>query len=156
MKDKSNAQQGTSSEFSLGLALVVVALLALAFARMIPDSALGNNRDPGPRAFPLLLSAALLIGGIIQLVRHFAIGSIPRGDRNVAILLAALVLYVPAIAWIGFALSTLLFSAGTMTWLGTRWFISVLISIGLVVVVEVLFVLLFKVQLPAGALGLPF
>jgi hypothetical protein len=43
-----------------------------------------------------------------------------------------------------------------MTRLGTRWWSAALTATMLILAVKLLFLYLFKVQLPAGTLGLPF
>jgi putative tricarboxylic transport membrane protein len=72
------------------------------------------------------------------------------------ILLAVLVFYVLGMGWIGFSLSTLLMAVVLMVWLGNRWWVAVAVAVVMVAVVRLLFVMLFRVQLPAGEWGLPF
>ena len=67
---------------------------------------------------------------------------------DAAFLLVALVLYVAAMAWIGFAASTALFSLAVMCRLGTKWWLAALGSAVIVGAIHLLFVVLFKVQLP--------
>jgi hypothetical protein len=65
------------------------------------------------------------------------------------------VIYLAAIGWVGFSLSTILLCTGVMIWLGNRWWVALIVSVAMVVVVKLLFVILFRVQLPVGELGLP-
>jgi hypothetical protein len=71
-------------------------------------------------------------------------------------MLAVLVVYVIAMGWIGFSASTFLMAVGLMIWLGNRWWVAVVVAVLMVAVVRLLFVVLFRVQLPVGELGLPF
>jgi hypothetical protein len=63
-------------------------------------------------------------------------------------LLGALMLYVAAMPWIGFAPSTAVFTFVAMWRLGTRWWLAAIGSAVIVLTIHLLFVLLFKVQLP--------
>jgi len=63
-------------------------------------------------------------------------------------LLAALLVYVAAMPWFGFAPSTLAFTFAVMWRLGTRWWAAAIGSGVIVLAIHLLFVLLFKVQLP--------
>jgi Tripartite tricarboxylate transporter TctB family len=182
---------GTSR--SIGPVVMLVGLLAILLSRGISRHRLGDNHDPGPRAFPVGLGVCLILGGALQTAysgRHRKQRSAPTAtagesvERNdsisrpaglepsldsqarpgffgrinfdVLILLAALALYIPAISWLGFSLSTLLFSLGLMRRLGTGWLLAGLMSLALVVAIHLLFVTLFKVQLPTGVWGMPF
>ncbi len=159
--------------WSLGPVLIVVGIATLILARDIPEASLGNNQDPGPRAFPAALACLLLLGGIYEvarvLLRHKdPVDPRPTGvskglwrqwlrrpeDVNVLILVGTLGLYLLAMPWVGFPAATLLFSVGMMLYLGSRWTLAVPVSVGLVAVIYLLFALLFRVQLPAGVLGL--
>ncbi len=170
--------------WSFGATLVAIGISATLLARAIPVRALGGHRDPGPRAYPTVLGILLIAGGIFELLQAWrtrsrgapgldATGRLEAGgadasaaDRSQAefnrggivdglLILGAVVLYVPAIGWLGFAPSTALFCVGVMRRLGARWLSAVVAAIALVVVVEVLFVKLFQVQLPAGRFGFP-
>jgi len=159
--------------WSLGPVLILVGPAALLLARRIPETSLGNNEDPGPRAFPLALAALLVAGGLAELIlnirRRRSANASPRarptlagwGDSllrrenlNAFFLIAALVAYLAAMPWIGFPVATLLFSIGMMLLLGAPIRLTAPFSVGLVVLIYVLFTMLFKVQLPAGVLGL--
>lgn len=162
---------------SFGVVLVVAGLLAVLLASGLEYHPLGDNQDPGPRAFPLGLGVCLLAGGVAELVQwarrrvktrcagsheaaswfssaRSAVVS-PR-NRDAWLLVVGLGIYVPAIPLAGFAVSTFMF-AGTAMWrLGTRWWMAGALGLLLVAVIQLLFGTLFHVQLPAGRLGLPF
>jgi len=146
------------------------AVTALWFARDIGRTGIGGNHDPGPHFFPALLATLLLVFGLWQvligmLIRRGGERRMPdRQDRPEAtghglrwlLLLIVLIIYVASIGQVGFSLSTFVVAAALMTWLGNRWWVALIVSAAMVIVVKLLFVLLFHVQLPAGELGLPF
>jgi len=155
----------------LGLGLLVVAASALWFARDIGRAGIAGNRDPGPHFFPVMLAILMIVFGLTQigsgLIGRVAKPSVDSetdrdslgtatGSFRWLILLAVLTVYVASIGWVGFSLSTLLLSAGLMVWLGNRWWVALIVSAVMVIVVKLLFVILFRVQLPIGELGLPF
>ena len=159
-----------NSRASFGLLLIIVGVLALCFVSQIQDSGLGHNKDPGPRAFPVGLAVCLIIGGLLHTIRVMTQGrSVPepadieyqRSEQRLnpwrrspaLILLSALVLYIAAMPWLGFSISTFLFAAGMMGYLGTRWWLALVVPILMIVVIRLLFVSLFKVQLPEGVLA---
>jgi hypothetical protein len=152
--------------YGLGLlsaGMIAVAGVALWYAGDIGQTGPGGGHDPGPQFFPLLLSLILLAFGIGHAVQAARIAFLPGfGSQGIQpaqqegaprtqigwrwlILLTLLVFYVLAIGLVGFSVSTWLMATGMMIGLGNRWW-----------VVRVLFVILFRVQLPAGELGLPF
>jgi hypothetical protein len=161
--------------WSLGLIFMALGCLAFVLARRIPYSELGGNQDPGPRAFPTWLGLLLIAGGALEFGAWWRnrrrpdrapmqpepgisseSGELPGRNLDVVILAVAVALYVPALVGLGFSLSTCLFTAVMMRRLGAGWPAIVGTAVGLVILVQVLFVRLFQVQLPAGMLGLPF
>lgn len=161
----------------LGVGLNVVGALALGFGLRIESVGLGQNSDPGPKAFPFVLAGILILGGIYELVvsvmaKGALVSSEPTSDEPAApgedrsfsfagwgkllFVFLGLVIYVGLIPWLGFTLSTLLFAIGMMRRLDVGWVAAVTTTIGLLLVVNLLFVRLFKVQMPTGQLGLPF
>ncbi len=120
---------------------------------------LGLNRDPGPYAAPLGLGIALLgmlgIEAFRMRRRALSAGSddtpIRGGDyapseaRGFAL---GLVAYVLALPWMGFIWSTLLFGSVGMWRLGARPVVAGSSAALVVGLVHLLFVVLFKVQLP--------
>ena len=158
----------------LSAGVIAVAVGAIWFAGEIGRAGPGGGHDPGPRFFPLLLSWILLAFGIGYAVQAALVAFWPgSGSQGLQpeqqegassaqigwrwlILLMLLVLYIFAIGWIGFSVSTWLMATGMMIGLGNRWWVAAGVALVMVVVVRVLFVILFRVQLPAGELGLPF
>lgn len=164
-----------SGERFLGVGLALLGAAAIGFALQIEVLGLGQNEDPGPRAFPIVLGGILLIGGLFEIATSFARvdpsksngeqreadiktegASAINGPKNMILIFVGLCLYVGLIGVLGFVLSTFLFAVLMMIRLGVRLRISLLSSIGLLLGIHLLFVRLFKVQLPAGMMGLPF
>jgi putative tricarboxylic transport membrane protein len=157
--------------WSLGPALIFVGVAAIVLSGNIVLTGLGDTRDPGPRAFPLGVGICLVLGGMYQLGLWVARGGRAGAIFNLAsarnfladtrnrdawVLIGALCLYVLAISWIGFSLSTVVFGTGMMMRLGASWWLAGGMSLLLMAAINVLFVGLFKVQFPAGVVGLPF
>ncbi|MBT5706655.1 tripartite tricarboxylate transporter TctB family protein [bacterium] len=159
----------------LGVGLALLGALAIGLALQIEVLGLGQNQDPGPRAFPMVLGVVLLIGGLFEVATSVVRidSSKSNGDQgdegvkanhsvsingpmNMILIFVGLCLYVGLIGVLGFVLSTFLFAVSMMIRLGVRLRISLLSSLGLLLGIHLLFVRLFKVQLPAGMLGLPF
>ncbi len=120
--------------------------------------------DPGPRAMPWALAAALVLatGAEWRRCRRAAAGARatpapaqaspgtgPTARPPIpAAVLAGLVAYVGILPWAGFSLATLIFATALMWRLGTRWWLAGLVAALLVAGVHLLFVNLFKVPLP--------
>ena len=156
---------------SLGIAFLVLGGLAIGLGMQIEVLGLGQNADPGPRAFPMMLGAILMLGGLYELVWSFreksrhpkpstpeptSADGVPGGRRRMVILYVGLCVYVGCIGVVGFGLSTFVFGVGMMRLLGVRWPVTIGTTLGLLVIIHLLFVGMFKVQLPTGTLGLPF
>lgn len=164
----------TGFSLSLGLSLVVFGSLALLFSRDIGETGVAGANDPGPRLFPVAMSAFLTLWGIVEtgrwafrrfwkrqtgLAAEEISPSIPATDLNrwnVLLMILALCVYIPAISWLGFSVCTFVLATGLIVWLGGRWWLAPIVAVVMVTVVKLLFVVMFKVQLPAGELGLPF
>ncbi len=124
------------------------------------DKGLTGNNDPGPHTLPW----ALVIGMVVVGGWEFARGARPadelpqveRSFAKLAVVCVALVAYIVAITWIGFAVSTFAFVAITTWRLGAKLWSAVLAAAVMLVIVWLLFVFAFQVQLPTGVLGLPF
>ena len=150
---------------AFGLALVAISVFFLVFSLTIRRSGLAGDADPGPRALPLLLATGLLIGGAIEVIRGWRQGWPPRtrarfspqsaanqvGNRATFGLLVSLLVYLLALPWLGFAVSTWLFSTFLLWLLQAKWWAAVGISLILVVTILLIFTGLFQVPLPSGA-----
>jgi hypothetical protein len=125
--------------------------------------------DPGPWFFPALLAASLA-AGLIGLVATAAFrrGQMPVGNAgqwlsfwtdpgklNVVLLLVSLPIYLAAMAWLGFFVSTLLWSVLAMNRLGLRLAAAIPLTLLMLAAIYALFVHLFRVQLPMSVWGPP-
>jgi len=123
------------------------------------DHGLTGNNDPGPLALPLVLCIGLLVAGgweFFQSRRHRSEAPATSWwQPKVLGTGVALVGYVVAVHWLGFALSTIAFLALTTRAFGARWWSAVVASLLIMSIVWLMFTYLFEVQLPHGTLGLP-
>jgi hypothetical protein len=156
-----------------GCFLVFAGLFGLWFGGSIRESGVSGGHDIGPRAFPFGLSILLLAGGIIDLATAIFpggkraagnAGALSTSQTNAArssharvlIFLGALLVYVFALPWLGFNLATFLFSMGMLFLLRARWLAAMGFTLSILLLIHLLFVLLFKIQLPRSQLGIPF
>ena len=158
--------KGISLPFAI--ALIILGGFCLFFGRQIGDSPLAGDHDPGPKALPLVLSGLLLIGGVGGCIaglaaRHGQDAKPTKDDETDAVgfgnapaALAAFLVYVFAIPWLGFQFSTLVFVSGMLLWLGARWWSALLMAALVIGVVRFVFGNLMYVQLPEGDFGLFF
>jgi hypothetical protein len=84
------------------------------------------------------------------------IASTQTSYKNFAVLTGTMLVYLLALSWLGFQISTLLFSSVVLIWLGARWWSALLASLVVVIVVRILFEGMFHVRLPPGAFNLAF
>jgi predicted secreted protein len=155
-----SADTKPSGDVWLGGGLIVLALAVFSFSRSIKSLGLGENFDPGSKAFPVGLAIILALGGAIEIWHSRKAPSSPQpGEGRVKTTLTLLVglgAYVFLLPWLGFALSTLVLGTSMMVWLGNSWLRSIIATTVLIAVVYGLFVIAFKVPLPGGVLNLPF
>ncbi|MDA1273013.1 MAG: tripartite tricarboxylate transporter TctB family protein [Verrucomicrobia bacterium] len=131
---------------------------------------LAENHDPGSRALPWIIAGALLAGGLFEFVAALTRRTSPElqastrpGDtdssldlKSAGILLGSLLIYFLAVPWLGFFICTTLFSVSMMRLLGTGWIVSTVSTLSILLTVYLLFVRLFQVQLPSGAMRFSF
>jgi hypothetical protein len=124
------------------------------------DKGLTGNNDPGPLALPWVLVIGLVAVGGWELARSpRSTDTATNRTRSFAKLLPiciALIVYVAAVTWLGFAVSTFAFVAITTWKLGAKLGSALLAAGVILAIVWLLFVVAFQVQLPKGVLGLPF
>ncbi|HUG67705.1 MAG TPA: tripartite tricarboxylate transporter substrate-binding protein [Pirellulaceae bacterium] len=124
------------------------------------DKGLTGNNDPGPLALPWVLVIGLVVVGGWELARGPRSADTPLNHtRSFAKLLpicSALIVYIVAVTWLGFAVSTFAFVAMTTWKLGAKLWSASLAAGVILAIVWLLFVVAFQVQLPKGVLGLPF
>jgi putative tricarboxylic transport membrane protein len=130
-----------------GLAAVAVGIAAALGAR---DLGVGSLTDPGPGLWPLVVSAVLVITGAAVAVRPGddaeAIG---RDAWTVVVACLTLLAYTAVIRVVGFELPTIALLAVWMRLFGGEpWRTTVAVSVGVTVVVYVVFILALGVALP--------
>jgi hypothetical protein len=142
--------------------IVVSALFLLVGALVMYDSVrLGSSwgaDGPRPGYFPFYVGLIIVVSSLFNLVR----GAMLRPEKNkpfvlagslrtvLAVLIPA-VLYAAAITWIGIYVSSILFIAFFMRWLGNfAWWRVVAVSVGAAVAFFFIFERWFLVPLPKG------
>jgi hypothetical protein len=147
-----------------GLWLIAVALFFLGFATQIERLEISNENDPGPRAFPVVLSLTLLVGGAVQTVIGLRGGrskrtagmtdqESPAGGWDPLLLASGLLIFLFIVPMVGFYGPTFVFAALMTRRLGARWWAAGTTAVVLILVIRTLFVGVFRVQLPEGVLG---
>lgn len=151
-----------------GVIIVGIAIFVIIVSLNFPPFILGDKKLPGPNFFPIMLSMILLIlGGYEILIAWRDMrAKIPLksskeylkdwGNQNVLIIIFSLIAYISFLKWLGFILATFIFSLILMIRLKTGWIRGTIFSTVVVIVIMLLFVELFRVQLPEGSLGIIF
>jgi putative tricarboxylic transport membrane protein len=132
----------------------VVAAAGMAWAAQ--DYAAAISYEPvGPRAFPLLLSALMAIGGAWLVIRPTMRGGAIDMARVRLIGLSALAIIVYALLFqlLGFTLATALMAVPVGMAFGGSWWKSLLGGVGLGIGLFLLFDKLLDVVLPTGVLS---
>jgi putative tricarboxylic transport membrane protein len=161
----SHTQERSTDDWSLSLFWMGVGLFFLWFARDIPVASFTSEGDPGPGAFPRWLGSALVFGGLFELLRQRLLKSSAKSEepaettpslsrRNGLVVLLAVAIYIPSMTLIGFSLATLCLVTALLRFLGSRWWISAVAAISLVVLIQLLFAYGFNVPLPTNYWGL--
>jgi hypothetical protein len=138
-----------------GVALVLVALLALVDSRGLP---LGTLRNPGPACMPIVLAGGLLVlGAFIAATggRAPRAGDVGWGERRHAL---AIVLVCAFAAWglerLGYRLTVSLALLGLLGFVERkRPLVAVPVALGLAFGTFHLFATLLRTPLPRGPLG---
>jgi len=124
------------------------------------DKGLTSNNDPGPLALPLVLVIGLLaLGGWEVCCGAPAVKQQCQSKTSftkLGLVCIALVGYVVAVTWLGFAVSTFAFVAITTWRLGAKPAAALFSACAILVIVWLLFAVAFQVQLPTGAVDLSF
>jgi hypothetical protein len=151
-----------------GVIIVGIAIFVIIVSLNFPPFILGDKKLPGPNFFPIMLSMILLIlGGYEILIAWRDMrAKIPLkfskeylkdwGNQNVLIIIFRLIAYISFLKWLGFIFATFIFSLILMIRLKTGWIRGTIFSTVVVIVIMLLFVELFRVQLPEGSLGIIF
>ncbi len=132
----------------------VVAAVGMGWAAQ--DYAAAISYEPvGPRAFPLLLSVLMAIGGAWLVLKPTLSGGVFEAQKLKPIGLCALaiVVYTALFQLLGFTLATALMAVPVGMAFGGSWWKSLVGGIGLGLVLFLLFDKLLDVVLPTGVLS---
>ncbi len=145
--------------------LIVAGLFLLLGVLVIVDSlrlGIGWQEVHGPRPgyFPFYVGLIICVSAAITFVRALMIGE-PQNKTFVQVgqlklvltVLVPTAIYAALVGWIGIYVSSILFVAFFMRWLGKyAWWKAAAVSIGAAVVFYLIFEAWFKVPLPKGPL----
>jgi hypothetical protein len=145
-----------------GISLVLVSLWVIRTSSTFPEAVSAGKKIPGPAFFPVLLSVVLIPCGLHQTVSALRSGKEgpcrgwEPGAANGAIVILSLAVYVQLMQWMGYALSTVLFSMFLLLRLRVGVLKALTVTMITVVFILLVFGRLFQIQLPLGELGLPW
>lgn len=163
---------GYRQEIPLSLFWIGTGCFFLWFSLDIQGSQVVSDGDPGLRFFPQCLGLAILLGGLLGLLRPMfgqlqaspvvtssekiteSATEYVRHPLNALAVLISIALYIPAVNFLGFTFSTLVLVTGLLVFLGSRWWISILVACSLVLLIQVLFGYALSVPLPTNYWGL--
>ena len=154
--------EGRAAFRTKGAEIVVAALFFLAGALVIWDSVrLGmtwSADGPRPGYFPFYVGLIICVSAAINIVRAALMRA--DGDKTfvevgqmklVLTVLVPTAIYAALVGWIGMYLSSTLFIAFFMRWLGKyAWWKVAAVSVATMVVFYLIFEIWFKVPLPKG------
>jgi putative tricarboxylic transport membrane protein len=154
------AESTRTRTISFPILLIGFGGVTLFLSRDLPDFIQRGQRLPGPKLFPVMMGAFLVVAGVIELVqwllarsRGTATPFQSAGLRDVAAFVGAVVLFAVLLPVLGFQVTGLLFGTLVLRTLDVRWSKAVLVPLLLVVVITLLFGVAFLVPLPWGVLG---
>ena len=148
------------SNTAIGLFLIIFAAAVLWHVQSFPSL---DNGYPGPALFPSVLAVLFILCGvglIIQGVRQhekllkFDIGTLTvSGLFNIFFVLGAIVCYILVAETIGFLIFSFVILMVLMKWLKVKTPSSILMSVGVTLVIYLLFAKVLLVPLPWGLWG---
>lgn len=124
---------------------------------------LGQWSAPGPGFLPFGASLLILALALVLLTRELrsrvtlgpATVSAGKSVRDVAAVVVAMLAYAALLSVLGFLLTTALFMAFLLKFVGHKgWLVTALVSVSVAVAAHILFVVLLAVQMPVWPLGL--
>jgi putative tricarboxylic transport membrane protein len=148
------------SNTAIGLFLILASALVLWHVQSFPSL---DNGYPGPALFPTVLAVLFIfcgIGLIIQGVRQrekllkFDTGTLSlSGSLNILFVLTTIICYIFFAEFIGFLIFSFLVLMILMKWLKVKILSSLLMSIGVTLIIYLLFAKVLLVPLPWGLWG---
>lgn len=135
---------------------ITLSLFIIAFALDLPASRKGV---PGPGTWPILISLIMLFSAITVAIKSFndkdkkPLGIAGKEQIRVYISMASLVIYLIAMTFIGFAVSTFVMLYGFITWFSSyKWYFRVISSFAITAVIYCVFHYVLKVPFRFGVL----
>lgn len=167
-------------EFWLAICVIAGALVYLYADFQMPVTRMGDSL--GPRAFPAMIGCALLLAGVLLLIEAFSKSKkhnmrehtapaaaeheatpapvLTKRERlHQSLILAAMVgwtvLYYAVFEQVGYLLATVVFLGGLLSYFHRGHYrTNLLTAVGFALVVDLVFVHLLNVPLPAGILSI--
>ncbi len=142
-------------ETASSLVLVLTGVFFLVYGLAYP---LDQWANPGPGVFPLMVGTVWVILALFQLIRSFRMprqiemrdGSV---EKKPLYMIAAFVVYLMMVKWVGFFVSTFLFVVVISRLFGRKgWVKPIALSLGINVFCHFLFEVWLKLSFPAGLL----
>jgi len=135
---------------------ITLSLFIIAFALELPASRKGV---PGPGTWPILISLIMLFSAITVAIKSFndkdkkPLGIAGKEQIRVYISMASLVIYLIAMTFIGFAVSTFVMMYGFITWFSSyKWYFRVISAFAITAVIYCVFHYVLKVPFRFGVL----
>ena len=135
---------------------ITLSLFIIAFALELPASRKGV---PGPGTWPILISLIMLFSAITVAIKSFndkdkkPLGIAGKEQVRVYLSMISLVIYLIAMTFIGFAVSTFVMLYGFITWFSNyKWYFRVISSFAITAVIYCVFHYVLKVPFRFGVL----
>lgn len=135
---------------------ITLSLFIIAFALDLPASRKGV---PGPGTWPILISLIMLFSAITVAIKSFndkdkkPLGIAGKEQIRVYLSMISLVIYLIAMTFIGFAVSTFVMLYGFITWFSSyKWYFRVISSFAITAVIYCVFHYVLKVPFRFGVL----
>lgn len=135
---------------------ITLSLFIIAFALELPASRKGV---PGPGTWPILISLIMLFSAITVAIKSFndkdkkPLGIAGKEQIRVYLSMISLVIYLIAMTFIGFAVSTFVMLYGFITWFSSyKWYFRVISSFAITAVIYCVFHYVLKVPFRFGVL----
>ena len=135
---------------------ITLSLFIIAFALDLPASIKGV---PGPGTWPILISLIMLFSAITVAIKSFndkdkkPLGIAGKEQVRVYLSMISLVIYLIAMTFIGFAVSTFVMLYGFITWFSSyKWYFRVISAFAITAVIYCVFHYVLKVPFRFGVL----
>ena len=134
---------------SSGLLGIMLGVFFLVFSFDITESFIQDKHDPGPRYLPMILGCLLLLGGgssaIAKLLAKRKRQSL-RIDPKAVMIFVFTALYILALPFLGFHISTAMFAIFSMLCLGVSPRTSIISAAVVIISVHYIFLVLFSIS----------